>query len=248
MRYIDMYARLVEDGIVAQGEIVAPVAQTEKGGLLSLVNGIDFQKEMESFVDICCSGAEMEAETRTIRQLVQGGEMVRSPSVVASGVYFGSCLDDIMARDGNQAVPLLVINCTDYIEETVLLVDGIYRAAPSQSSRIDVLRSILDVQPTVALEDVVADIHAVTGVLKLFFRELEESLVPTSLYASFVDAARMFLLFVFMFAATYSSLLYSNRIGGDDDRQCLIRVHEQVNGLSDASYATLKHMAVHLSK
>jgi hypothetical protein len=34
---------------------------------------------------------------------------------------------------------------------------------------------------------------------------------------------------------------------GFDDRQSLIRVHEQVNALSDASYATLKHMAIHLN-
>jgi hypothetical protein len=191
VRYIEMYAQLVEDGIVAQGEIIAPI-QTENGGLLPLVHSIDFQKEMESFVDVYCSRVEIESETKTIRQTSHNGEiMTRSPTAVGT-VYFGSSLDEIMARDPNEAVPFLVINCTNYIEETGLDIDGIYSAAPSQSSRVDALRSVLDMQPNVALEDVVGDIHSVTGVLKLFFRELQDPLISSSLYDCFHDSTRMF--------------------------------------------------------
>jgi hypothetical protein len=37
-------------------------------------------------------------------------------------------------------------------------------------------------------------------------------------------------------------------LGGEDDRKSLIRIHEQVNGLSAASYGTLKHMDIQQSR
>lgn len=218
-RYIDMYARLVEDGIVTQGEIIAPI-DASKGGLMPIVNDINFQNDMEAFVDLYCTSTFTAIKSADAATINEGAYRIGT-----GGNYFGSSLDDIMEADPNQVVPHLVTTCTKYIEEAGLYSEGIYRSAPSQSSRIDSLRSVLDAQPNTALEDMVSDVHVVSGVLKLFFRELKESLVPSSLYDSFINAAK-----------------------GGNSRQSLIRVHEQVNALSDASYATLKHLALHLEK
>jgi len=47
-------------------------------------------------------------------------------------------------------------------------------------------------QPYVALENYFGNIHSVTGVLKLSFRELQDILISSSLYECFNDSTRMF--------------------------------------------------------
>jgi hypothetical protein len=179
-RYIDMYVRIVEDGIVSQGEIVAPI-DSKKEGLLPIVNSIDFKGELESFIDDYCCNPAVDNNL--------GTSLIENYRVALGGTYFGSNLDDIMERDHNQSVPFIVMTCTAYIEEAGNVTDGIYKVSPTQPSRIDSLRSILEKDPNVVLEDVVGDIHAVSGVLKLFFRELTEPLVPHSLYDNFINSA-----------------------------------------------------------
>ena len=69
------------------------------------------------------------------------------------------------------------------------------------------------------------DINDITGVLKLWFRELPDPLMTYELYHGFVDAAKI-----------------------ENDRLRHIRLHERVNELPDANYATLKHLMGHLAK
>jgi hypothetical protein len=64
-----------------------------------------------------------------------------------------------------------------------------------------------------------------TGALKLYFREMPDSLLPKSMYHTFMDAARI-----------------------EDERLRLISIHELINQLHDAHYATLQRLIGHLWK
>ena len=59
----------------------------------------------------------------------------------------------------------------------------------------------------------------------MFFRELPDPLFPRSIYGQLIAAARI-----------------------EDTRMRLIQVHELVNTLPDANYATLRFLAHHLSE
>lgn len=74
-------------------------------------------------------------------------------------------------------------------------------------------------------EEHLQDINDITGALKLWFRELPEPLMTYELYGGFVDAAKI-----------------------ENDRLRHIRLHERVNELPDANYATLKYLMGHLDK
>ncbi|EIE78471.1 hypothetical protein RO3G_03175 [Rhizopus delemar RA 99-880] len=79
--------------------------------------------------------------------------------------------------------------------------------------------------PNPISEEDLSDINNVTGVLKLWFRELPNPLFPRSSYQQFLDAAKL-----------------------PDDRARLIALHTAINDLSDAHYATLKYLMCHLYK
>ncbi|KAL2913640.1 Rho GTPase-activating protein [Polyrhizophydium stewartii] len=120
-------------------------------------------------------------------------------------------------------VPLVVIRCIEYIETCGIGLPGIYRVS-GPNGQVQKLKQLLDRDAaSVRLDQVVEDIHALTGVLKLFFRELPDPLLPRHMYRQFIDAAKI-----------------------DDERMRLIQIHELVNTLDDAHYATLKCLAGHL--
>ena len=87
------------------------------------------------------------------------------------------------------------------------------------------------------------DINVVASVLKLWFRELPEPLLTHALYQGFIDAAREY---VRMQRAR--PLVDQVFLGYDNDRLRHIRLHEQVNELPDANYATLKYFMGHLDR
>jgi len=74
-------------------------------------------------------------------------------------------------------------------------------------------------------DEAIADINIIAGCLKLWFRELPEPLLTHELYAGFIDAAKV-----------------------ENDRLRQIRLHERVNELPDANYATLKYLMAHLDR
>lgn len=121
-------------------------------------------------------------------------------------------------------VPKIVLNCVEYIELSGMKQEGLYRVSGA-GTLVNHLRATLDKDPDYPLEDVVQDIHTVTSLLKLFFRELEDSLFPKATFKSIIEISKM-----------------------TDERLRLIKIHEHINSLHDANYATLKCMAGHLSR
>lgn len=89
-------------------------------------------------------------------------------------------------------------------------------------------------------EENLQDINDITGVLKLWFRELPDPLMTYDLYHGFVDAASA--------STPLAAQSLTARAEIENDRLRHIRLHERVNELPDANYATLKHLMGHLAK
>jgi hypothetical protein len=87
------------------------------------------------------------------------------------------------------------------------------------------------------------DINVVASVLKQWFRELPEPLLTHALYQGFIDAAREYLRM-----QRVRPFVDEVFVGYDNGRLRHIRLHEQVNELPDANYATLKYFMGHLDK
>lgn len=88
-----------------------------------------------------------------------------------------------------EPTPRLVMNCVEYIEASGLGQEGLYRLSGS-GTEIQQAKQALDKDPDFPLENIIKDVHAVTGVLKLFFRELADPLFPRAVYKRLLDAAR----------------------------------------------------------
>lgn len=91
-------------------------------------------------------------------------------------------------------------------------------------------------------EEFLTDINDITSVLKLYFRELPTPLMTFDVYAGFLGAARQSFCYL---PATHRLNTF---VGIENDRLRHIRLHERVNELPDANYATLKLLMGHLFK
>ena len=89
----------------------------------------------------------------------------------------------------------------------------------------------------------ISDINNITGVLKLWLRELPEPLMTNSLQAGFVEAASAH---VFKRSSHFTN--NHSLLENENDRLRHIRLHERVNDLPDANYSTLKYLMGHLYK
>lgn len=92
-------------------------------------------------------------------------------------------------------IPLVLVECCRYIEQHGREVNGIYRLS-GVGSTINRLRAVFDEErtPPDMLEssgEELVDIHVVTSLLKLYFRELPNPLLTYSLYNAFVEAMRV---------------------------------------------------------
>ncbi|XP_064619190.1 active breakpoint cluster region-related protein-like isoform X2 [Lineus longissimus] len=111
--------------------------------------------------------------------------MKRVQSRMNTGV-FGVKLETVLMREGSQ-FPTIVTACVAAVEKRGLDDVGIYRVS-GVSSEIQRLKKLFEKSSKVAVDELVqADIHAVTGLLKLYFRELPEALFTDKLYRRFVD-------------------------------------------------------------
>ncbi|KAM8824276.1 rho GTPase-activating protein 15 [Synchiropus picturatus] len=101
---------------------------------------------------------------------------------------FGCHLDTLCHRE-NSTVPRFIEKCIKAVERRGLDVDGIYRVS-GNLAMIQKLRHQVDHEEQLDL-DQWAEIHVVTGALKLFLRELPEPLFPFSSYDKFIAAIQL---------------------------------------------------------
>lgn len=109
----------------------------------------------------------------------------KCPSFRENGV-FGVPILAVCKREKN-SIPVVVISCIKEIEKRGMDEVGIYRLS-GIASEIQNLKKLFNERTqnaVLALSD--TDIHAVAGLLKLYFRELPQSLFTSKLYHKFVE-------------------------------------------------------------
>ncbi|XP_053692745.1 GTPase-activating protein CdGAPr isoform X3 [Sabethes cyaneus] len=148
-----------------------------------------------------------------------------------SGIYkervFSCDLGEHLLNSG-QDIPMVLKCCAEFIEEYGI-VDGIYRLS-GITSNIQKLRRAFDEEriPDLTHPEIKQDIHAVSSLLKMYFRELPNPLCTYQLYDHFVDA------------------IQTRPDASTDLKLRLIR--QTVQKLPPPHYRTLKYLATHLYK
>lgn len=102
---------------------------------------------------------------------------------------FGCHIGHLCERE-KTSVPFFVNDCIAAIEKRGLSFDGLYRVCGNVST-VQKLRIMVDQEEKVVLgESPFDDVHALTGSLKLYFRELPEPLIPYDFFSGFVTAIK----------------------------------------------------------
>lgn len=148
----------------------------------------------------------------------------------SQGRVFGVSLEDLFARD-QSAVPIIVFQCIQAVDMFGLDTEGIYRHNGNQS-HVHRLRDAFDNMPPNSPQldfrnpsNFYHDVNAVASLLKHFFRELPDPLFTRAGYANFIGAAKQ-----------------------DDENARRDGLHQAINDLPDANYATLRAVVLHLGR
>ncbi|XP_027711300.1 rho GTPase-activating protein 33 [Vombatus ursinus] len=137
---------------------------------------------------------------------------------------FGCDLGEHLSNSG-QDVPQVLRCCSEFIEAHGV-VDGIYRLS-GVSSNIQKLRHEFDSEriPELSGPAFLQDIHSVSSLCKLYFRELPNPLLTYQLYGKFSEA-----------------------MSAPAEEERLVRVHDVIQQLPPPHYRTLEYLLRHLSR
>ncbi|UXI16668.1 NADH-ubiquinone dehydrogenase [Sarcoptes scabiei] len=100
---------------------------------------------------------------------------------------FGININQVCKKEKSQ-VPYLILSCINEVERRGLKEVGIYRVS-GLSSEVQKLKKAFETNPRDAcylIREI--DIHSVTGLLKLYLRELPESLFTNDMYQKYFEA------------------------------------------------------------
>lgn len=146
-----------------------------------------------------------------------------------SGIYrerVFSCDLSEHLLNSEQEIPMVLKCCAEFLEESGI-VDGIYRLS-GITSTIQKLRRAFDEEriPDLTTPEIRQDIHAVSSLLKMYFRELPNPLCTYQLYDNFVEAIQ----------------------AKSESEERLRLMKQTVLKLPPPHYRTLKYLANHLNK
>lgn len=242
--HLSRYAFLYESTVLTDGMAITPVSTADgsvglKSAVESIDNRIDFKTFMQNYT--VAHGRDYRGPRR--EGPYEEGFVPSMPAIAKAPVatstsgnnvasarptkpIFGIPLADQMARDMVEVPPILE-KCAEAIEAVGIENMGIYRLSGT-TSKVQKLKGKFDADwnaVDLMNDEAINDINIIAGCLKLWFRELPEPLMTWDLYQGFIDAARV-----------------------ENERMRHIRMHERVNDLPDANYATLKYLMGHLDK
>jgi len=145
---------------------------------------------------------------------------------IPSKPIFGTDLATLFSRD-NTAVPMVVYQCIQAVEQFGLNIEGIYR----QNGNAHEIQRLKDLFNTSDHNNKLLDfrnpanfshdVNIVAGLLKQFFRELPDPLLTREKYNEILTAGRI-----------------------EDDTIRRDTLHAIINGLPDANYATLRTLVL----
>ncbi|CEP16580.1 hypothetical protein [Parasitella parasitica] len=152
-------------------------------------------EKMWGLSELRCQGCSYCTHARClphVPQLCYGSQTaisLESPSVAEDAVrLFGSDLGE-RSRYEDRAIPLIIEQCIQAVEKRGMDYEGIYRKSGG-AAQMRLIHQSFDAGDPIDLEDddSINDICAVTSVLKQYFRELPDPLLPFNLYPQFIDA------------------------------------------------------------
>ncbi|XP_055352706.1 rho GTPase-activating protein 15-like [Paramacrobiotus metropolitanus] len=115
-------------------------------------------------------------------------ESLKAKGIIRDGPVFG-CNFLKLCEHEQSNVPAFVKRCVTAIEKKDLCTDGIYRVS-GNLSQVQKLRFQIDQDKYNGMESE-EDVNVLTGLLKLFFRELKEPMVPFNLYDPLMKANKI---------------------------------------------------------
>ena len=143
--------------------------------------------EMQRWHEIRCSLGRLMAARPGPSEVAALGEV--------SGMVFGGHVTEQVVREGitlpeaaYPGVPTVVVRCVAYVDKC-LTERGIYRVS-GNSADVQALKRECDADVFSAQIATANEVHTVTGLLKLYFRELADPLFTDALYDGFMKAAR----------------------------------------------------------
>jgi hypothetical protein len=246
--HLTRYAFLFESIVLSDGSTLAPTGIEDGPGIKATIESIDNRSDFKVYMQNYAyahggvqrgprrTGPEHEGFLPPLPQHIDRTNPTPHSANTPSSSHsqlpdrvkptFGVDLAEQMVRDGVE-VPPIMVKCCEAIEKYGISTVGVYRIGGTMS-KVTRLKEKLDKDldtTNLDADEWSSDISNVTSVLKLWLRELPEPLLTMQLHQGFLDAAKI-----------------------DNDRLRHIRLHERVNDLPDANYATLKYFMGHLHK
>ncbi|KAI8927778.1 Rho GTPase activation protein [Entophlyctis helioformis] len=123
------------------------------------------------------------------RQQEKGPIPDKEKDTVSDDAIFGGLLDVQSVKEG-RAIPLFVEKCITAIDQRGLKSQGIYRLSGNAAS-IQRIRTLVNQNNYTELDDENIDLNAVSGLLKLYFRELKDPLIPFEFYDRFIACMKI---------------------------------------------------------
>jgi len=138
-------------------------------------------------------------------------------------LIFGGSLEEQTQKEGTD-IPRIIIDCITEIEKRGIETEGIYRLS-GNSAVVNRLKAQYNKGEVVNFDDDEIDIPVLSSLLKLYFRELKDTLIPTSMYESFLEALRI-----------------------NDEGQRLQQFYELIHCLPTVNFNVLAYLMKHLKK
>lgn len=145
----------------------------------------------------------------------------RKSELGAEPGHFGVCVDSLTSDKAS--VPIVLEKLLEHVEMHGLYTEGLYRKSGA-ANRTRELRQALQTDPAaVKLEDF--PIHAITGVLKQWLRELPEPLMTFAQYGDFLRAVEL-----------------------PEKQEQLAAIYAVLDHLPEANHTSLERLIFHLVK
>jgi len=103
-------------------------------------------------------------------------------------LIFGGTLEEQAQKEGTK-IPKVVEECIKEIEKRGVETEGIYRLS-GNTAVVNKLKAMYNRGEPVSFDDDSVDLPVIASLIKLYFRELKDTLIPTRMYDSFMDALR----------------------------------------------------------
>lgn len=109
------------------------------------------------------------------------------------GAIFGQSLEETMAFEHklNRRLPYIMEQCVHFLTKNGLDVEGIFRL-PGRNLLIKELKERFDSAERVVFDIEEVDVHTVASLLKMYLRELPQSVIPAEYYQKFMNIALRF--------------------------------------------------------